>query len=120
MFFVSKGILNLRLNTFPLRQRIVHLLAVRPYKARELRVRMNRDGVTYKHRKYVTRTLRSVSTAKDKTYVLKDGLWNEVYEDWPFYTNVEQQQFSRRKKKNLTPPEPDCGNSVSSIGYDHS
>ena len=61
-----------------------------------------------------------VDALKYFSNMLKNGLWNEVYEDWPFYTNVERQQFSRREKKNLTPPEPDCGNSVSSIGYDHS
>ena len=64
--------------------------------------------------------LRSVSDAKDNTYVLKRVYWNDVSEDWPFYTEEERQQFKRRKPQNLTPPGSDGGVSVSSIGSGHS
>ena len=116
-FIVSKGIVNVRLNTFPLRQRIVHLLAVRPYKAADLLVRMNRDGVKYKDRKHITRTLRKVSTPQNKTFVLKHGLWNEVYEDWPFHTKLERQQCCRRQTRKLASSASDDSTSWTSGGY---
>ena len=114
---ISKGIVNVRLNTFPLRQRIVHLLAVRPYKAADLLVRMNRDGVKYRDRKRITRTLRKVSTPQNKTFVLKHGLWNEVYEDWPFHTKLERQQCCRRQTRTLAPSSSDGVTSLSTLGY---
>ena len=64
--------------------------------------------------------LRSVSDTKDNTYALKRAFWNDVSEDWPFYTEEERQQFRRSKPQNLTPPGSDGGISVSSIGSGHS
>ena len=64
--------------------------------------------------------LGSVSETKDNTYVLKRAFWNDVSEDWPFYTEEERQSFRRRKPQNLTPPGSDGGISVSSIGSGHS
>ena len=65
-------------------------------------------------------TLGSVSEHKDNTYTLKRAFWNDVSEDWPFYTEQERQSFRRRKPQNLTPPGSDGGVSVSSIGSGHS
>ena len=65
-------------------------------------------------------TLGSVSEHKDNTYTLKRAFWNDVSEDWPFYTEEERQSFRRRKPQNLTPPGSDGGVSVSSIGSGHS
>merc|ERR1712061_297273 len=103
-----------------LRERIVHLLAVRPYKKPELMLRINRDGVKEKDRKNIMMTLGSVSEHKDNTYTLKRAFWNDVSEDWPFYTEEERQSFRRRKPQNLTPPGSDGGVSVSSIGHSSS
>ena len=64
--------------------------------------------------------LGSVSDTKDNTYVLKRAFWNDVSEDWPFYTEEERQSFRRRKPQNLTPPGSDGGISISSIGSGHS
>ena len=95
----------------------MHLLAVRPYKAAELLVRMNRDGVKHRDRKYITRTLRKVSTPQNKTFVLKHGLWNEVYEDWPFHTKLERQQCCRRQTGTLALSASDNATSVPSVGF---
>ena len=64
--------------------------------------------------------LGSVAETKDNTYILKRSFWNDVSEDWPFYTEEERQSFRRRKPQNLTPPGSDGGISVSSIGSGHS
>ena len=78
------------------------------------------DGVKDKDKKNIMGILRSVTDTKDNTYVLKRAFWNDVSEDWPFYTEEERQQFRRRKPQNLTPPGSDGGASVSSIGSGHS
>ena len=78
------------------------------------------DGVKEKEKKNIMQTLGSVSEHKDNTYTLKRAFWNDVSEDWPFYTEEERQSFRRRKPQNLTPPGSDGGVSVSSIGSGHS
>lgn len=44
---------------------------------------------------------------KDNTYQLGRHIWNDVTEDWPFYTEQDRQSFRRRKPQNLTPPGSD-------------
>ena len=65
------------------------------------------DGVKEKEKKNIMQTLGSVSEHKDNTYTLKRAFWNDVSEDWPFYTEEERQSFRRRKPQNLTPPGSD-------------
>ena len=55
---------------------------------------------------------------KDNTYHLKRDIWNDVSEDWPFYTEEERQAFRRRKPQNLTPPGSD--GSTASMASGHS
>ena len=52
---------------------------------------------------------------KNNTYSLLRHFWNDVSEDWPFYTDYERQCFRRRKPQNLTPPFSD--GSTSSSGH---
>ena len=56
---------------------------------------------------------------KDNTYHLLRHIWNDVSEDWPFYTEEERQSFRRRKPQNLTPPGSD-GSTGSSTSSGHS
>lgn len=102
----------------PLRERIVHLLAVRPYKKPELVDRINRDGIREKDKKDLFLLVKQVSTMKDNTYHLQRHIWNDVSEDWPFYTEEERQLFRRRKPQNLTPPGSD--GSTGSVASGHS
>ena len=74
------------------------------------------DGIKDKEKKNIMGILGSVSETKDNTYVLKRSFWNEVSEDWPYYTEEERQSFRRRKAQNLTHHGYDGGISVSSIG----
>ena len=78
------------------------------------------DGVKEKDKKNIMTILRTVSDTNGNTYVLKRCFWNDVSEDWPFYTDEERQLFKRRKPQNLTPPGSDGGISISSIGSGHS
>lgn len=105
----------------PLRERIVHLLAVRPYKKPELLLRINKDGLYEKDKKNVLPLVKQVSFMKDNTYHLMRHIWNDVSEDWPFYTEEERQSFRRRKPQNLTPPGSDGSTgSGSSLSSGHS
>jgi RNA polymerase II elongation factor ELL len=127
---------------FSFRERIIHLLAVRPFKKPELIIRINRgntilnrffsennftliiyhpqfvsDGIREKDRKNITVLLKQVSFMKDNTYHLIRHMWNDVSEDWPFYSEQEKQSLKRRKPQNLTPPCSDGSTSSSGNIY---
>jgi len=96
-----------------LRERLLHLLAVRTYKKPELIARINRDGIKEKDKKSITPTLREVSDCKNNVHELKRSMWNDIHEDWPFYTESDKVALKRRKPQNLTPPGSDTGSTSS-------
>lgn len=98
----------------PLRERIIHLLAVRPLKKIELSAALRRDGLRETDKARFMSTLVSVSTLKDNVYHLLRHVWNDVQEDWPYYNEQEKQQMKRNKPQNLTPPSSDSGISTTS------
>ena len=57
---------------------------------------------------------------KDNTYQLQRHIWNDVSEDWPFYTDEERQAFRRRKPQNLTPPGSDGSTGSAASGHSSS
>ena len=67
-----------------------------------------------KDRKNVVHVAKLVSNVANNTYSLKRHMWNDVSEEWPFYTDHERALFRRSKPQNLTPPLSD-GSSSSSI-----
>lgn len=73
------------------------------------------DGIRDKDKKHITMILKQVSYMKDNSYFLLRHIWNDVSEDWPFYSEQERQAFRRRKPQNLTPPFSD--GSTSSSGH---
>lgn len=103
-----------------LRERVVHLLAVRPYKKPEISERMNRDGLREKEKKELFPLVKQVSVMKDNTYHLQRHIWNDVSEDWPFYTEEERTAFRRRKPQNLTPPGSDGSTGSAASGHSSS
>eukprot|EP00096_Caligus_rogercresseyi_P009512 TRINITY_DN323_c0_g2_i1.p1 TRINITY_DN323_c0_g2~~TRINITY_DN323_c0_g2_i1.p1 ORF type:complete len:637 (-),score=225.37 TRINITY_DN323_c0_g2_i1:2368-4278(-) len=100
-----------------LKERIIHHLAVGPLKKLELNSRLYRDGLRDKDKKLVGTVIKQVSLMKDNTYSLLRHLWNDVSEDWPYYTEQERATFRRRKPQNLTPPVSDGGSSTCSSGH---
>jgi len=96
-----------------LRERLIHLLAVRTYKKPELIARIQRDGLKEKDRKSITPVLREVSECKNNVHELKRSMWNDVQEDWPGYTESDKVMLKRRKPQNLTPPGSDTGSTSS-------
>jgi len=98
-----------------LRERIIHLLAIRPYKKPELLNRLHKEGLKEKDKKLIMPVLVAVGLMKDQAYHLARHIWNDVHDDWPFYTDQDKQILKRRKPQNLTPPVSD-----SSSGSGHS
>ncbi|OAD54139.1 RNA polymerase II elongation factor ELL2 [Eufriesea mexicana] len=98
----------------PLKERLIHLLALRPYKKPELYDRINREGIKDRERNVMTTILKQVAFMRDNTYHLHRYVWNDVQEDWPYYTEQEKAMLKRRKPQNLTPPGSSDGGSSGS------
>ncbi|XP_076231438.1 suppressor of Triplolethal [Calliopsis andreniformis] len=98
----------------PLKERLIHLLALRPYKKPELYDRINREGIKERERSIMTTILKQVAYMRDNTYQLHRYVWNDVQEDWPYYTEQEKAMLKRRKPQNLTPPGSSDGGSSGS------
>jgi len=109
----SKQPVNTEIMKKTLRERLIHLLAVRPYKKPELLLRMYKDGVKEKDKKNISLLLREVSECKTNVFELKRTMWNDVCEDWPFYSELDKAALRRRKPQNLTPPGSDTGSTSS-------
>ncbi|XP_077477799.1 RNA polymerase II elongation factor ELL-like [Stigmatopora argus] len=91
----------------PLRERVSHLLALRPYKKPELMVRLQKDGLTPPDKKVLDSVLHDVGhlNSRDKTLVLKDGLYKDLQKDWPGYTSGDQQLLKRILVRRLFQPQ---------------
>ncbi|XP_072516723.1 RNA polymerase II elongation factor ELL [Salminus brasiliensis] len=81
----------------PLRERLVHLLALKPYRKPELLVRLTKDGLSIQDKDTLDSLLQQVANlnSKDNTFTLKDCLFKDVQKDWPGYTEVDQQILKR-------------------------
>ncbi|XP_059474397.1 RNA polymerase II elongation factor Ell [Neocloeon triangulifer] len=110
----SKPSAKLDILKSPLRERLIHLLALRPFKKIEIINRISNDGIRMKEKNSLSMVLKQVAHLRDNTYHLNHSLWNDVQEDWPFYSEQDKQVLKRRKPQNLTPPGSDGGSSSGS------
>ncbi|XP_055016867.1 RNA polymerase II elongation factor ELL2 [Boleophthalmus pectinirostris] len=87
----------------PLRDRVLHLLALRPYKKLELLARLQRDGIGQKDRAALGTTLQQVAVLnmKENSFSLKEFVFGEVQRDWPGYTEEERTQADRKVSRKL-------------------
>lgn len=97
-----------------IRERLIHLLALRPFKRPEIILKIQQEGVRKEERKCLGQILTNISSMRDNVYYLHRHIWNDVQEDWPFYTEQERQSLKRRKPQNLTPPLSSDGGSSTS------
>ncbi|KAG9338310.1 hypothetical protein JZ751_025981, partial [Albula glossodonta] len=76
------------------RDRVVHLLALRPHKKLAVLARLQRDKINPKD---LGSTLQQVANLnpKDNTFSLKDHLYREVRADWPGYSEEERAQLEQ-------------------------
>ncbi|KAI4825529.1 hypothetical protein KUCAC02_021209, partial [Chaenocephalus aceratus] len=81
----------------PLRDRIIHLLALKPYRKPELLLWLERERASLKDKADLTSILEEVGklNPKDHSYTLKDELYRHVQRDWPGYVEEEKQLIHR-------------------------
>lgn len=92
------------------RDRVIHILALRPYKKPELLLRLQKDGIASKEKNQLAIILPQVATlARDNSFVLNKNMYNEVSADWPAYTETDKQLIKRKKAEICakdSPPPP--------------
>ncbi|KAK2826440.1 hypothetical protein Q5P01_020654 [Channa striata] len=91
----------------PLKERVTHLLALRPYKKPELILRLQKDGLSPGDKDQLGSVLMEVGqlNSRDNTFVLKDNLYKELQKDWPGYTSGDQQLLKRILVRRLFQPQ---------------
>ncbi|XP_034293529.1 RNA polymerase II elongation factor ELL [Pantherophis guttatus] len=106
---IKKG--NSAVSQRPFRDRVMHLLALKPYKKPELLLRLQKDGLSLQDKDSLDSLLQQVANvnAKDSTCTLKDYLYKEVQKDWPGYSEGDQQLLKRTLYRKLYQPQnPSC------------
>ncbi|KAM4707720.1 RNA polymerase II elongation factor ELL2 [Discoglossus pictus] len=94
----------------PYRERVIHLLALKPYKKPEILARLHKDGVNQKDKNSLGVILQQVANLnpKDNSYTLKDFVYKEVQRDWPGYLEGDKQLLdrvlSRKRNQSDSPP----------------
>lgn len=51
------------------------------------------EGIKERDKRMVTQALSQISTMRDNTYHLIRHMWNDVQEDWPFYSEQDRQML---------------------------
>nr|XP_035949802.1 RNA polymerase II elongation factor ELL isoform X3 [Halichoerus grypus] len=95
----------------PFRDRVLHLLALRPYRKAELLLRLQKDGLAQADKDALDGLLQQVANvnAKDGTCTLKDCVYKDVQKDWPGYSEGDQQLLKRMLVRKLCQPQSAVG-----------
>ncbi|XP_053321692.1 RNA polymerase II elongation factor ELL [Spea bombifrons] len=98
----------------PLKDRVMHLLALKPYKKPELILRLQKDGLSVQDKDSLDSLLQQVASlgAKDCTYTLKDCMYKDLQKDWPGYSEGDQQLLKRILVRKLCQPPNPAGQST--------
>ncbi|XP_004616707.1 RNA polymerase II elongation factor ELL [Sorex araneus] len=91
----------------PFRDRVLHLLALRPYRKAELLLRLQRDGLATADRDALDGLLQQLANvdARDGACTLKDSVYRDVQRDWPGYSEGDQQLLKRVLVRKLLQPQ---------------
>ncbi|EHB02680.1 RNA polymerase II elongation factor ELL, partial [Heterocephalus glaber] len=91
----------------PFRDRVLHLLALRPYRKAELLLRLQKDGLAQVDKDALDGLLQQVAnvSAKDGTCTLRDCVYKDVQKDWPGYSEGDQQLLKRVLTRKLCQPQ---------------
>lgn len=82
--------------SMPYRDRIIHLLAIRPYKKPELIIRLRKDGIREKDKDSLGSILSQVAITKDNSFTLAKHAYADVRMDWPFYTDDDRDKLKKK------------------------
>ena len=93
---------------YSLKDRIIHLLALRPYKRVELLARLMRDGLRENEKINIDLVLAQVAQNIGDSYTLAKHVYSAVRSDWPFYSDWDKQLLKRRivQETNVTKAPP--------------
>ncbi|OCT98572.1 RNA polymerase II elongation factor ELL2 [Xenopus laevis] len=101
----------------PYRERVIHLLALKPYKKPEILARLHKDGVNQKDKNSLGVILQQVANLnpKDNSYTLKDFVFKEIQRDWPGYLEVDKhlldqvlsRKFNQSQSNSTSTSQPD-------------
>ncbi|XP_053291103.1 RNA polymerase II elongation factor ELL isoform X1 [Pleuronectes platessa] len=91
----------------PLRERLTHLLALRPYKRPELILRLQKDGFSAEDKDMLDSVVMEVGqlSSRDNTFVLRESLYKDLQKDWPGYSSGDQQLLKRILVRRLFQPQ---------------
>ncbi|KAJ8344082.1 hypothetical protein SKAU_G00314110 [Synaphobranchus kaupii] len=80
-----------------LRDRLLHLLALKPYRKPELLLWLDRERASPKDKTDLGSVLEEVAklNPKDHSFTLKDELYPHIQKDWPGYQDEERQLLHR-------------------------
>ncbi|XP_046898544.1 RNA polymerase II elongation factor ELL2-like [Hypomesus transpacificus] len=87
----------------PLRERIIHLLALKPYRKPELLLWLERERASPKDKAELGSLLDEVAKVnpKDNSFLLKDECYRLVQRDWPGYVEEEKQLVNKLLARKL-------------------
>lgn len=101
----------------PLRERIIHLLALKPYRKPELLLWLERERASPKDKAELGATLEEVAKVnpRDSSYLLKDDYYRHIQRDWPGYSEEERLQIAKLLARKLQPHISQSRNSQSNL-----
>ncbi|NWV73636.1 ELL2 factor, partial [Dasyornis broadbenti] len=89
----------------PVRERVIHVLALKNCKETELLARLQREGLVEKDKETLGRILHEVASLdpKNKSFSLKEDFFKYIQEDWPGYSEMEKQALEVMLSKKSAP-----------------
>ncbi|XP_069748011.1 RNA polymerase II elongation factor ELL2 isoform X2 [Narcine bancroftii] len=86
------------------RDRVIHLLVLKPFKKPELLARLQKDGVSQKDKNSLGPILQQVANLnpKDNSYTVKDFVYKDVQRDWPGYSEEDRRLFDKVVSRKLS------------------
>ncbi|XP_077050536.1 RNA polymerase II elongation factor ELL isoform X2 [Siphateles boraxobius] len=88
-----------------LKERVIHILALKPYSKPELLLWLEREKASPKDKADLSAVLDEVAklNPKDHSFTLKDDFYRHVRRDWPGYVEEERQLIQRVLARKLQP-----------------
>ncbi|XP_056371346.1 RNA polymerase II elongation factor ELL2-like isoform X1 [Oenanthe melanoleuca] len=107
------------LSQCPIRDRVIHLLALKNYKKPELLARLQREGVVEKDKESLGKILQEVANldANENSFSLKEHFFKDIQEDWPGYSESDRQMLEVNLFQKTAPSQSAMSSSqASSLG----
>ncbi|CAH8855695.1 unnamed protein product [Trichobilharzia szidati] len=103
----SPPLANPEVSARSLRERIIHILALRPYQRPELLLRLSRDGLSRTQKDQISDILSAVGrVGRQSAYYLLPSVISELDCNWPGYTGAERKRIMSLKTNQLSQTSP--------------